>query len=186
MSTRKRRERDREAMRRRILDAAKQLFLREGFDNVSMRRIASRIEYSPAALYRYFKNKREILSVLREEGFVRLVAQQEASRQACPDPLERLRTGMTKYIRFALAEPDRYQLMFSFDCGQVDMQGGMGGQFHPVLPELPGDGGRMRGHGPVRRGGRDRPGLRPLVPASRAGPSHGHGPGGGPEPRRRH
>lgn len=123
MSTGKRRERDREAMRRRILDAAKQLFVREGFDNVSMRRIASRIEYSPAALYRYFKNKREILSVLREEGFVRLVAQQEASRQACPDPLERLRTGMAKYIRFALAEPDHYQLMFSFDCGQVDMQG---------------------------------------------------------------
>jgi AcrR family transcriptional regulator len=110
-------------MRRRILDAARQLFVREGFDNVSMRRIASRIEYSPAALYRYFRNKKEILSALREEGFARFVERQTRSRERFPDPLERLRAGAHEYIRFALAEPDHYHLMFSTDCGEVDLDG---------------------------------------------------------------
>ncbi|WP_319582753.1 TetR/AcrR family transcriptional regulator [uncultured Pseudodesulfovibrio sp.] len=123
MTTKNRREREREKMRRRILDAARQLFVKEGFDNVSLRRIASRIEYSPAALYRYFRNKKEILSALREEGFASFVERQERSRERFPDPLERLRAGAREYIRFALAEPDHYHLMFSTSCGQVDLDG---------------------------------------------------------------
>ncbi|EGB15458.1 transcriptional regulator, TetR family [Pseudodesulfovibrio mercurii] len=123
MDTRKRRERDRERMRRRILDAARQLFVREGFDNVSLRRIASRIEYSPAALYRYFRNKREILSALREEGFAGFVERQDRGRERFPDPVERLRAGAREYIRFALEEPDNYHLMFSTTCDQVDLDG---------------------------------------------------------------
>ena len=123
MSTKNRRERDKEAMRRRILDAAKQLFAKEGFDNVSLRRIASRIEYSPAAIYRYFKNKREILSVLREEGFARYVARQQKGIETIPDPMQRLREGGRQYIRFALSEPEYYHLMFSTSCDQVDMDG---------------------------------------------------------------
>jgi AcrR family transcriptional regulator len=110
-------------MRRRILDAARQLFVKEGFDNVSLRRIASRIEYSPAALYRYFRNKKEILSALREEGFARFVERQGRTRDRFPDPLERLRAGAREYIGFALAEPDHYHLMFSTSCGQVDLDG---------------------------------------------------------------
>ncbi len=123
MSTKTRREREKEQMRRRILDAAKQLFVKEGFDNVSMRRIAGRIEYSPAAIYRYFANKREILSVLREEGFARYVERQKMGVEAYPDPLERLREGGRGYIRFALSEPEYYHLMFSSSCDQVDMEG---------------------------------------------------------------
>lgn len=123
MNIRKRRERDKEKMRRRILDAAKFLFVKEGFDNVSMRRIAGRIEYSPAAIYRYFANKREILSVLREEGFARYVERQKMAIEAYPDPLERLRQGGKAYIRFALSEPEYYQLMFGVGCDQVDLEG---------------------------------------------------------------
>lgn len=106
-----------------ILDAARQLFVREGFDNVSMRRIAGAIEYSPAALYRYFKSKREILSTLRDEGFQRFVASQRLQAQAYPDPLERLRIGGVEYVRFALAEPEYFQLMFCTDCTEVDLEG---------------------------------------------------------------
>jgi len=123
MSTRKRRERDKKKMRRCILDAAKQLFVREGFSNVSMRRIAGKIDYSPAAIYRYFKNKREILSVLREEGFARYVEQQKAGFDRYPDPLERLRAGGRWYIRFAMSEPEYYHLMFSTNCSEVDLKG---------------------------------------------------------------
>jgi len=110
-------------MRRRILDAAKTLFVRKGFDNVSMRGIASAIEYSPAALYRYFSNKREILTELREEGFVRFVASQQELRDVQPDPLERLRLGGRRYVDFAIDEPEYFHLMFCTNCLEVDLEG---------------------------------------------------------------
>ncbi|MCJ2165182.1 MULTISPECIES: TetR/AcrR family transcriptional regulator [unclassified Pseudodesulfovibrio] len=123
MSTQNRRERDKEKMRRSILDAAKRLFVKEGFDNVTLRRVASKIEYSPAAIYRYFKNKREILSVLREEGFARYVERQRVGIETISDPMERLREGGRQYVRFALREPEYYYLMFSTSCEQVDLDG---------------------------------------------------------------
>lgn len=123
MSTKKRRERDKEKMRRRILDAAKELFVKEGFDNVSMRRIAGAIEYSPAAIYRYFRNKREILSVLRDEGFARYVERQKVGLEKYPDPVERLKEGGKGYVQFAISEPDYYHLMFSTSCDQVALEG---------------------------------------------------------------
>lgn len=110
-------------MRRRILDAAKTLFVRRGFDNVSMRGIASAIEYSPAALYRYFSNKREILTELREEGFVRFVASQRELQLTQPDPRERLRVGGRGYVDFAINEPEYFQLMFCTNCQEVDLEG---------------------------------------------------------------
>ena len=110
-------------MRRRILDAAKSLFVRKGFENVSMRGIAAAIEYSPAAIYRYFKNKREILTALREEGFARFVALQRERRELTPDPLVRLREGGRGYIRFALDDPENYHLMFNTGCHEVDLDG---------------------------------------------------------------
>lgn len=114
-------------MRRRILDAAKQLFVKQGYDNVSMRGIAAAIEYSPAALYRYFKNKREILSVLRDQGFQRFVQSQQERIQDVADPLERLRRGGRAYLQFALHEPEHFYLMFGTSCDEVNMEGDCAG-----------------------------------------------------------
>ncbi len=123
MKKSKRRNRNREQMRRRILDAAKLLFVKEGYDNVSMRRIGAAIEYSPAAIYRYFNNKREILSVLRNEGFRQFIAGQKERMRTYSDPVQRLREGGRGYIRFAMEEPDYYHLMFSTDTDEVDLEG---------------------------------------------------------------
>jgi AcrR family transcriptional regulator len=60
MGIKERQERDREAVRRGILDAARELFVAEGYMNVSIRKIAERIEYSPAAVYGYFESKDDI------------------------------------------------------------------------------------------------------------------------------
>src|SRR5476649_2810731 len=68
MGIKERQERDREAVRRSILDAARELFVAEGFQNVSIRKIAERIEYSPAAIYGYFPSKDDIFFALAEEG----------------------------------------------------------------------------------------------------------------------
>lgn len=110
-------------MRQRILDAAKRLFANESYDSVSIRRIAAAIDYSPAAIYRYFGSKREIFSVLRDEGFKRFVVQQKQRMEDIADPVERLRAGGKGYLRFALNEPEFFHLMFCTDCTEVDLDG---------------------------------------------------------------
>ncbi len=69
-----RRAREKENLRRAILDAARELFVAEGYDAVTMRKIADRIEYSPTTIYLHFKDKDEILLCLSEEGFTLLRA----------------------------------------------------------------------------------------------------------------
>src|SRR5207244_10630367 len=69
MGIKERHERDRQAVRRAILDAARDLFVSQGYQNVSIRKIAERIEYSPAAIYGYFPSKDDIFFALAEEGF---------------------------------------------------------------------------------------------------------------------
>ena len=79
MGIKERQERDREAVSRAILDAARELFVAEGYGNVSIRKIAERIEYSPAALYGYFPSKDDIFYALAEEGFRLLYARDGAA-----------------------------------------------------------------------------------------------------------
>src|SRR5207247_3232488 len=89
MGIKERQERDREAVRRAILDAARDLFTTEGYRNVSIRKIAERIEYSPAAIYSYFASKDDIFFALAEEGF-RLLGDPANCSQTL-GPLERIR-----------------------------------------------------------------------------------------------
>ena len=74
-------------MRQRILDAARELFVHEGYDAVSMRRIAARIEYSPTAIYLHFPDKESILSALCDETFEKLSARLTAHFTRTTDPL---------------------------------------------------------------------------------------------------
>ena len=91
-----------------------------------MRKIADRIDYSPTAIYLYFKDKNAILETLIEEGFLLLCECIEAS-QTIADPLERLTTGARHYLRFARVNPHYYRLMFEMaDCPkkpQIDASG---------------------------------------------------------------
>ncbi len=122
MNTKERKEKERERKQRMILDAAKNLFIREGFDNVSMRRIALAAGYSPAAIYRYFSNKREILSHLREEGFRAFHVRQKQYDQSL-EPVKLLRQAGRGYLRFAMEHPDDFHLMFCTTCEEVDLEG---------------------------------------------------------------
>ena len=85
----------------------------EGYESVSMRKIAEKIEYSPATIYTYFEDKDEILDCLCEETFRHL---HEHKLAAFPrmkgDPLELLKRGMETYIRFGLEHPDHYIVTF--------------------------------------------------------------------------
>ncbi|KAB1440866.1 TetR/AcrR family transcriptional regulator [Pseudodesulfovibrio senegalensis] len=122
MGKQARKEQEREHKRRLILDAAKGLFIRQGFDNVSMRGIAAAAGYSPAAIYRYFPGKRAILSHLRNEGFREFHAGQLA-QEGAQKPEEMLRRAGRNYLRFAMENPDDFHLMFCTSCEEVDLEG---------------------------------------------------------------
>src|SRR5690348_2216152 len=103
MGIKERQERDREAVRRAILDAARELFVTEGFQHVSIRKIAERIEYSPAAIYSYFPSKDDIFFALAEEGF-RLLGSPAGRAEQLKHlaPLERLRAVFWRMYEFSL------------------------------------------------------------------------------------
>ena len=112
MGTKERQQRDRDRTREAILAAARELFVTEGYRNVSMRKIAERIEYSPAAIYSYFPSKDDIFFTLAEEGFRLLAACGLASAQDAADPLERLRRGLWAFYEFSKTHPEYFDLMF--------------------------------------------------------------------------
>jgi AcrR family transcriptional regulator len=115
MGIKERHERDREAVRRSILDAARELFVTEGYQNVSIRKIAERIEYSPAAIYGYFPSKDDIFFALAEEGFRLLGHPREAISQGQLDrlpPLERIRALFWHFYEFSREHPQYFALMF--------------------------------------------------------------------------
>lgn len=115
MGSPERRERERKEMRQLICRAAMKLFLAEGFHRVSMRAIAEQIEYTPGALYSYFKDKDEILHALHEQGF-QMLQERLAVVARSLSPFERLRQMGRVYLRFALDNPEYYDLMFVSDA----------------------------------------------------------------------
>jgi AcrR family transcriptional regulator len=112
MGVQERREREKKELRQEILDAARDLFVREGFENVSMRKIAEKIEYSPTTIYLYFKDKADLLDCIVEETFARLVRKGVQLDQSGLDPLERLERGLRSYIEFGLKHPNHYRVTF--------------------------------------------------------------------------
>jgi AcrR family transcriptional regulator len=113
MGIKERHERDRETVRQLILDAARDLFVKEGFENVSIRKIAERIEYSPAAIYGYFPSKDDIFFSLAEHGFRLLYGSPERFTElnALP-PLERIRSIFWRLYEFSCEHPQYFALMF--------------------------------------------------------------------------
>ena len=111
MSIAERRKADKKKMQALILKAAMKLFHKEGFKKVTIRSIAKKIEYSPATLYLYYKDKNEILYSLQVLGFEKLHKNQQEVF-GIKDPLERLRAFGRIYISFALENPEYYDLMF--------------------------------------------------------------------------
>jgi AcrR family transcriptional regulator len=111
LGVKERQEREREAVARAILDAARDLFVTEGYHHVSIRKIAERIEYSPAAIYSYFPSKDDIFFALAAEGF-RLLVSAAAEPPASDDPVDEIRAVFWKYYAFSKSHPEYFALMF--------------------------------------------------------------------------
>ena len=111
MGIKERKDRQKTEMREAILSAALKLFSGDGFDNVTMRRIAENIEYSVGTIYLYFKDRNEIFFELHKLGFEEFYKRQLAI-QDVKDPLKRLTEHELVYIQFAIDYPLYYDLMF--------------------------------------------------------------------------
>jgi len=112
MGVAERRTRQKQALRDEILGAARQLFVKEGYDGVSMRRIAEKIEYSPTTIYLHFKDKADLLFELCQETFAKLIAELQSIAKKHEDPLDMLREGLRAYIHFGLNHPQHYLATF--------------------------------------------------------------------------
>jgi AcrR family transcriptional regulator len=111
MAIKERKEREKQDMRNLIIESATQLFLKHGYDKTSIRNIAEDIEYSPATIYLYFKDKDEIFYVIHENAFDLLV-KLFREHDTISNPYERLGAIGRTYINFAFENPDYYDLMF--------------------------------------------------------------------------
>ena len=113
MGVKERQEREREAVSRSILDAARELFVTCGYQEVSIRKIADKIEYSPAAIYSYFPSKDDIFFALAEEGFRLLFSYgRGVAPEAGEDPADTLRRMFWRYYEFSKEHPEYFALMF--------------------------------------------------------------------------
>lgn len=112
MTLKQQREANRESLRQEILDAARALFVRDGFDNTSIRSIATAVDASPGNIYHYFDDKATLMSVLVSETFARLTSQLDAIATDSAPALDRLRRSLRAYIEFGNQNPHHYALLF--------------------------------------------------------------------------
>lgn len=121
MGSKERIIRQKEETRSNILKAAREIVKDEGWQGLSMRKIADKIEYTAPIIYEYFANKEAILQELTCKGFRILTKDLEAAKQISNDPAEQLENMWLAYWNFALENKEMYQLMYGVEmtcCAQ--------------------------------------------------------------------
>ncbi|MEP9397584.1 TetR/AcrR family transcriptional regulator [Mesorhizobium sp. KR2-14] len=104
------RERKKALLRAELLEAAHELVKEEGYEGLTIRKLAQRVGYAPMSVYSYFADKHEILLALAEDAFETLAQRME--RDAPAEPLAALRKIMEEYAVFALENPNEYRTIF--------------------------------------------------------------------------
>ncbi|MGW4307081.1 TetR/AcrR family transcriptional regulator [Streptomyces californicus] len=120
MSVQERKERERAARERLIVATARELAEEQGWDAVTTRRLAERIEYSQPVLYSHFRGKREIIGAVALEGAAELAAAVRAATSAAPSadgPRGRVAALAHAYLDFAARHPAVYDALFQLDGG---------------------------------------------------------------------
>lgn len=110
MSAKERRGNEVIQMRQAILQAARDIAAEEGWHAVTVRKVAEKVQYSPAALYEYFAGKEAILLALMRDGF-RLLTEEMRAVPDEGDAAERLIAVAQSYWDFAFRHPELYQVM---------------------------------------------------------------------------
>lgn len=119
MGVQERKERDKEAQRQRILDAAAEIIAEEGMAGLSIRKIAARIEYTPGVVYHYFAGKDEIIDQLLQRSYSGMVQGLGAVQEGPGQPEVKLKQSLGRYIDMALAHADEYRNVMLTDSPGV-------------------------------------------------------------------
>ncbi|GLW52169.1 TetR/AcrR family transcriptional regulator [Kitasatospora phosalacinea] len=117
MSVQERKERERAARERLIVATARELAEQQGWDAVTTRRLAERIEYSQPVLYSHFRGKREIIGAVALQGATELAAAVRAATSAADGPRARVAALARAYLDFAERNPAVYDALFELDGG---------------------------------------------------------------------
>ncbi|MEV0933379.1 TetR/AcrR family transcriptional regulator [Streptomyces phaeochromogenes] len=117
MSVQERKERERAGRERLILATARELAEQQGWDAVTTRRLAERIEYSQPVLYSHFRGKREIIGAVALEGAAEMAVALRAAASAADGPRARVAALARVYLGFAERNPAVYEAMFQLDGG---------------------------------------------------------------------
>lgn len=140
MGVKERRAREKEQLQQQILGAARELFVNEGYENVSMRKIADKIEYSPTTIYLYFKDKADLLDSVCQETLLSLLNTLDELKKDKSDPVETLRKSGQVYVAFGLKYPQDYKLTFvirpQFQKGLGLQEGSIGEKVFNYLREM--------------------------------------------------
>ena len=110
-----------EETRINILDASLQIVKEEGWQALSMRKIADVIEYTAPIIYEYFSNKDAILMELTRKGFLLLARDMKAAKEKHRLPAKQLEAMWLAYWNFAFAEKELYQVMFGVDVNCCEL-----------------------------------------------------------------
>jgi AcrR family transcriptional regulator len=113
MSASSRRERERSERRRLIIETARELAVEQGWEAVTTRRLAERIEYSQPVLYSHFAGKEAIVAAVALEGFDELTAAMAQARTVTSAPDRAWAAVATAYVEFGLSKPAVYDAMFA-------------------------------------------------------------------------
>jgi AcrR family transcriptional regulator len=106
-----RKEKQKQDIKKMILDASVKLFVEDGFEHVTMRKIADLIEYSPTTVYLYFKDNNEIFFHIHQMGFEKMLVMNQ-DLPGIKNPLLRLHKMGENYIEFGMKNPEFYDVMF--------------------------------------------------------------------------
>ncbi|SNS72801.1 transcriptional regulator, TetR family [Granulicella rosea] len=128
-----------DSLRDRIVQAAAKLFSEGGYDSLSMRRVAQEAECSQMAMYRYFANKEALIQHICNELYARFAKRMNAEIDAEQQPWDKMRRFLAAVVRFAVAYPDHYALIFLVrhaDQAVVTEREKLGREFISGLREL--------------------------------------------------
>jgi AcrR family transcriptional regulator len=115
MGIAERKSMEKEALKKKILEAASEIIIKEGYEHLSIRKIANMIEYSPGTIYQYFQDKSEIVSCIVEEGY-RKILQGISNISFDPEnPEESMHRAIRSYISVVLENSKMYRAILMHD-----------------------------------------------------------------------
>jgi AcrR family transcriptional regulator len=117
-----RKEREKEALKKKILDAAAAILVKDGYERLSIRKIAAMIEYTPGIIYHYFKDKREIVSTIVDQGYRKILAVLGQTKIDGSDPVKSLNDMMHRYIDLMLENREMFRAIIMNDIEGMEEQ----------------------------------------------------------------